>query len=311
MTTETAVTKTSTSPLIQLGARFNIEPTKLVEVLRGTCIKPDRNGKQATNEEVAAFCIVANQYGLSPFTREIHAFTSGDKGVVPIVGIDGWAKIVNEREDFDGCEFVEVEKDGKPVSVTCKMYVKERKFPVTITERFEECKRNSIPWNTMPFRMLRHKAYMQAARLAFGLAGIYDEDEARDIAKNELNITPVVEAPKPLFQKKQEVVTVVESPVTETVVDMEEPVCKTTTEEVPVSAPQPEPDYVAKLLELWIELGGTQVSLNAALKKDKYIDKLGLLTNLRPEVAKHIVNHIRTFTDKHGLTKKEEEATND
>ena len=183
MTTALATT-TKASPLYALASRFNIEPTKLLEVMRGTIIKPDRSGKQATNEEVAAFCIVADQYGLNPFTREIHAFTSGDKGVVPIVGIDGWTKIVNTRGDFDGIEFDDVaDEGGGPVAVTCRMYVKGRSHAVTVTERYSECKRNSIPWQTMPWRMLRHKAYMQAARYAFGLAGIYDEDEARDIVK--------------------------------------------------------------------------------------------------------------------------------
>jgi len=33
----------------------------------------------------------------------------------------------------------------------------------------------------------RHKAYMQAARIAFGLSGIFDEDEARDIVKVQIN----------------------------------------------------------------------------------------------------------------------------
>lgn len=170
------------SPLLVLGAKFNIEATKLVDVLRGTVIKPDSKGRPASNEEVAAFCIVANEYGLNPFTREIHAFTSGEKGVVPIVGIDGWAKIVNARQDFDGCEFDEIADDkGGPVAVTCRMYVKDRDHAVSVTERYIECKRNTIPWQQMPWRMLRHKAYMQAARYAFGLAGIYDEDEARDI----------------------------------------------------------------------------------------------------------------------------------
>jgi len=184
MSTALATTNKA-SPLYALASRFNIEPNKLLEVMRGTIIKPDRSGKQATNEEVAAFCIVADQYGLNPFTREIHAFTSGDKGVVPIVGIDGWTKIVNTRGDFDGLEFDDVaDEQGGPVAVTCRMFVKGRSHPVAVTERFSECKRNSIPWQTMPWRMLRHKAYMQAARYAFGLAGIYDEDEARDIVRN-------------------------------------------------------------------------------------------------------------------------------
>lgn len=163
------IVKRETSPLVIMGSKFEIEPNKLLEVLRGTVIKPDKNGNAATNEEVAAFCIVANQYGLNPFTHEIHAFTSSQKGVVPIVGIDGWTHIVNARGDFNGCEFIEEESpDGKPVKITCRMHVKDREHPVEATERFLECRRDTIPWNTMPWRMLRHKAYMQAARYAFG-----------------------------------------------------------------------------------------------------------------------------------------------
>ena len=194
-TPSTAMTKAS--PIFGLASRFEIEPTKLVDVLRGTVIKPDKNGRAATNEEVAAFCIVANQYGLNPFTREIHAFVSGDKGVVPIVGIDGWTHIVNSCPQFDGCEFTDVAaQNGMPESIVCKMFVKGRSHPVAVTERFSECKRNTIPWNTMPWRMLRHKAYMQAARYAFGLSGIFDEDEARDMG----NIS-IVDKPDPLPSK--------------------------------------------------------------------------------------------------------------
>lgn len=170
------------SPLFALGKRFAIEPSKLVEVLRGTVIKPTKEGRHATNEEVAAFCMVANQYGLNPFTREIHAFADPKKGVVPIVGIDGWTHIVNAQPGFDGVEFEEESDDkGKPLSITCTIFVKGRNHPVRVTERFSECFRPTGPWNTMPFRMLRHKAFMQTARYAFSLSGIYDDDEARDI----------------------------------------------------------------------------------------------------------------------------------
>jgi len=194
------VQKPTMSPLVVLGSRFNIEPNKLMEVMRGTVIKADKNGA-ATNEEVAAFCVVAAQYDLNPFTREIYAFRS-QKGIVAIVPIDGWTKIVNRHKnkdgvlDFDGCTFEEVEgENGMPVSCTCTMYVKGRAHPVTATERFKECKRDTGPWAQHPFRMLRHKAYMQAARYAFGLGGIHDEDEGQDI----VNVTTTC------LEKRQEV----------------------------------------------------------------------------------------------------------
>ena len=190
-TIQKAAPKTNVrSPLLMLGARYDIAPDKLIEVLRGTVIKPDKNGRAATNEELAAFCIVAAQYDLNPFTREIYAFAAQGKGIVAIVPIDGWCKIVNRHKnangklDFDGCEFNELEAaDGKPVSCTCIMHIKGREHPVSATERYVECKRDTGPWGQHPFRMLRHKAYMQAARYAFGLGGIHDDDEGRDIEK--------------------------------------------------------------------------------------------------------------------------------
>lgn len=201
---ETAITtRPQLSPLTLLGQRWNIEPTKLVEVLRGTVIKPDKNGKVASNEEVAAFCVVANQYDLNPWTREIYAFFSPDKGVTAIVPIDGWVKIVNRHKDahgeldFDGCEFEEVEgANGLPISCTCTIHVKGREHPIVATERYAECKRNTNPWSQHPFRMLRHKSYMQAARYAFGLSGIHDEDEARDITgEAKVGVAMPVELP--------------------------------------------------------------------------------------------------------------------
>lgn len=183
------------SPLIALATRFNIEPGKLLTVLKGTVFKPHKDGRPASDEEVAALCIVAQQYSLNPFTKEIYAFPDGKGGIVPLVPVDGWCHIVNARPDFNGCEFAEIEdSNGIPVSVTCRMFVKGREHPVTVTERFTECRRNTGPWTQMPWRMLRHKAYMQAARYAFGLSGIYDEDEARDI----VDVTPTVTAPKPI-----------------------------------------------------------------------------------------------------------------
>ena len=163
-----------------MAERFNCDPGKLYSILCNTVIKPtDRH--TPTQEEVAAFVIVANEYRLNPFTREIHAFADPRKGVIPIVGIDGWTKIVNSHESYDGVEFDGHVENGVHAATTCIMYVKGRSHPVKVTEWLKECRRPTDPWMQMPRRMLRHKAYMQAARLAFGISGIHDEDEARDM----------------------------------------------------------------------------------------------------------------------------------
>jgi phage recombination protein Bet len=177
-----------------MAARLGVEPENMLRILKNTCIKPTRSGKEATNEEVQAFLIVANRYDLNPLTREIYAFENNG-AIIPIVSIDGWATLVNRNENFDGCDFeTEHGPDGTVVSITCRIYDKRRNRPVSVTEYLAECQRPSQPWRTMPHRMLRHKAYMQAARLAFGLSGIYDEDEGLQIARSEMQAS---EEPKP------------------------------------------------------------------------------------------------------------------
>ncbi|WP_267390497.1 phage recombination protein Bet [Snodgrassella sp. B3088] len=142
----------------------------LIETLKKTAFKGE-----VTNEQMTALLIVANQYKLNPWTSEIYAFPSNG-GITPVVGVDGWARIINANSQFDGMDFEYNEN-----SCTCRIYRKDRAHPVSVTEFMSECRRNTQPWKTHPNRMLRHKAMIQAARLAFGFAGIYDEDEAERI----------------------------------------------------------------------------------------------------------------------------------
>lgn len=144
-----------------------------------------------TNEQMVALLVVANQYGLNPWTREIYAFPH--KGsIVPIVGIDGWLKIINSHPQFDGMEF---EQDDE--KCTCTIYRKDRSRPISVTEYLDECRRSTDPWKNHTKRMLRHKATMQCARYAFGLA-LSDQDDAdaiveRDVTPNNIVDVEVVE----------------------------------------------------------------------------------------------------------------------
>src|SRR5258708_40177942 len=65
----------------------------------------------------------------------------------------------------------------------------DRSRPTIKKERYNECYRNTDPWNEMPTRMLGWKSMAQCARVAFGYAGIYDPDEAERIA-NAIDVTP-------------------------------------------------------------------------------------------------------------------------
>lgn len=169
----------------KLANRFEItDGSDLMETLKNTAFKGNVNDSQMT-----ALLIVANQYGLNPWTKEIYAFPDRNNGIVPIVGVDGWARILNENPQFDGIEF-----DLDDEKCTCRIYRKDRSRPISVTEYMSECSRDiQGPWKTHPKRMLRHKAMIQCARLAFGFTGIYDQDEAERIVENQkepINVTP-------------------------------------------------------------------------------------------------------------------------
>jgi hypothetical protein len=65
---------------------------------------------------------------------------------------------------------------------------------VRVTEYVSECRRNTEIWKTMPRRMIRHRSLVQCARVAFGLSGIWDEEEAEEVMRTG---APPPPAPQP------------------------------------------------------------------------------------------------------------------
>ena len=160
----------------KLGESFGMEGDghELLQILKSTAFKG-----QVTDAQMAALMVVANQYQLNPFTRELFAFPDKNNGIVPVVGVDGWSRIINSHPQFDGIEFEQNDE-----SCTCIIYRKDRNRPIKVTEWMAECRRSGMgPWQSHPRRMLRHKAMIQCARLAFGYGGIYDQDEAERIVE--------------------------------------------------------------------------------------------------------------------------------
>lgn len=161
------------SVLVDMANRYGMEPRVFADTLKATVVPKD-----VSNEQFAAFMLVAKQYDLNPILKEIFAFPTKGGGIQPIVSIDGWANLINSHPAMDGMEFVDETSDkGELLSITCRIYRKDRSHPVAATEYMAECRRNTDTWRQWPRRMLRHKAMIQAARYAFGFAGIIDPDE--------------------------------------------------------------------------------------------------------------------------------------
>lgn len=162
------------SLVVTMATAANLEPAVFARTVRATCMPGN-----VSDEEFAAFLMVAHRYGLDPITKEIYAFPKKGGGIQPIVGIDGWMNLINSHPSCDGLEFKdEFGEDGKLSAITAIIHRKDRKHPTMVTEYMAECKRPTEPWQKWPARMLRHKAAIQCARYAFGFAGIIDPEEA-------------------------------------------------------------------------------------------------------------------------------------
>ena len=171
------------SPLVKsMAEKAMLDTGQFMNTVLASCFT-----QEATPEQFAMFLMIAKEHDLNPLTREIYAFQKGGK-VMPIVSIDGWLKIINEHPDMDGMQVKEnLDDNGGLVSITVKIFRKDRKHPTEVTEYLDECKMNTEPWKKWPTRMLRHKAAIQCGRYAFGFASLYDPDEAERMARMDDN----------------------------------------------------------------------------------------------------------------------------
>lgn len=152
---------------------LNITETR--NLLKDSVFRAGSKEKPWTENEVAAALVFAKQYDLNPLTKEIQFFRTAGK-VTPYIGYDGWVTVVNRQGDFNGVTFDVELNEGQLISVQCNIYRKDFDFPISVREFYQECKKPTQPWSQMPSRMLRQRAFSQAARLAYGI-GIPDRDE--------------------------------------------------------------------------------------------------------------------------------------
>lgn len=211
----------------RVAKRFGIEPKLLLPSLRATAFRlPNKKqgsewvAQQITNAQALALLVLVDQYKLNPWTREIFAFPGKFGEVIPVVSVDGWTRIINTHPAMAGITFSESEAMVYPEDpaspaahkpcpewVEVTIYRRDRAIPFALRERFHECYRpatynsdkgeyGSGPWQTHTSRFLRHKALIQAARVCFGFAGIYDLDEATRIIEGQILASRVEHTPR-------------------------------------------------------------------------------------------------------------------
>src|SRR4051812_11477425 len=120
------VSSKRTSLVQRMADRFGVDADKMMATLKATAFKGE-----VSNEQMMALLVVAEQYSLNPWTKEIYAFPDKNHGIVPVVGVDGWARIINERTEFDGMDFEEAD-DG--AWIKCTIHRKDRSHPISVKE---------------------------------------------------------------------------------------------------------------------------------------------------------------------------------
>jgi phage recombination protein Bet len=156
-----------------MANRLQVSPAGLKSTLMQTVFSGCRN-----DSEFIALVMVANEYHLNPLLKEIYAFPAKGGGIVPMVGYDGWVKLMNNHPQFDGIEYNDhLDSKGNLYAIECIIYRKDRRHPIKLMELLDECRRGTEPWKMMPSRMLRNRVTCQAARLAFGFSGIASEGD--------------------------------------------------------------------------------------------------------------------------------------
>ena len=186
----------------RFAERYGFREEELLNTLAQTAFR-QHNGTVPTREQMLSLLSVADKYNLDPFVRQIYALSDRRGGVLPVISVDGWIAVMNGYPDSDGIEFhypeelVTLDDDMKPCHpwADCVVYRKDRSHPVKVREYLDELYRPAPikngkkfpgPWQTFPKRMLRHKAQAQGIRLAYGLSGLFEPDEAERILETQL-----------------------------------------------------------------------------------------------------------------------------
>jgi hypothetical protein len=185
----------------RIASRFGVDADKMLDTLKSTAFrqrpaKGDRPAVVVTNEHMMMLLVIAEQFGLNPFVRELYAFPQ-EGAIVPIIGYDGWLRLMNQHPQHDYCEdhYAPADTSQEDWYHEVEIKRKDRSRPTITRKYLKEYYRDTDPWNNMPRHMIELKATIQCIRKAYGFAGVYDPDEGERIYANAIDVTPRAPAP--------------------------------------------------------------------------------------------------------------------
>lgn len=160
---------------------LGVDPGKLCDLLRNVW-KTSKGSPPLTDAEMFKGLSLIARYELDPIAKEVYVTRDGKGRLLTIIGIDGWIKVLNRTEHYDGFEWDdEVNEKQEVVAVNVRIYSKERSRPTTYRGLMREYQRvGGLVARDMPVHMLRLFSLRHAARLFTPIGGdVLTEEEAR------------------------------------------------------------------------------------------------------------------------------------
>lgn len=167
------------------GLMFGVPPDKVIPLLQSLW-KTSKNEPDLTAQEVWVGLELISRYELDPFAKEIYVTRSKGKAIV-LIGIDGWVKILDRTEHYDGFEQIhERDEKGNLEWIETRIYSKDRSYPSVYRAYMSEWKsQGGMKWKDIPQHMLNVLSFRHAARLFVPIGGNVITPEEAELAAIE------------------------------------------------------------------------------------------------------------------------------
>ena len=165
---------------VATAAFLGVDPQKVCDLLRQ--VWTTTKGQPAlTNAELLTGMALVSRYELDPFSREIYVTRDKKGRLMTILGIDGWIRVLDRTEHYDGFKQVLDRGPGDTlVSVETFIYSKTREHPAHYMAFMADyLKLGGFMAGQIPGHMLRIFSLRHAARLFVPLGGVVTPEEAQ------------------------------------------------------------------------------------------------------------------------------------
>lgn len=156
-----------------------VPPSRVCELLRNVW-RPSKGQPPLEDAEMFAGLSLISRYELDPIAKEVYVTRDGQGRLLTIIGIDGWIKILDRTDHYDGFEQEVHEEKGHVTWIETKIYSTKRSHPAVYRAfAHEYAAIAGILKDKIPIHMLGIFSLRHAARRFVPIGGhVVTEEEA-------------------------------------------------------------------------------------------------------------------------------------